>query len=209
MAIVFPLAYTFLEDIFHPLAFHPTLMPQQMTSQQASGGVIVKDLGPPLWRADIVSRWLTQREALKAIAALNSLQGSIGTFYIYSTLLKNPQADPRGTTLGASIVKIKTVYFDGFDLKGLPAGYVISVGDRLTINSLYHYYEVLETATADGSGNTNGFFTQPKPLPGAAVDQVVALLHPIFLAVMVPGSLKQEIQGRLTKLSFTAQQVFS
>lgn len=209
MAIVFPIAYTFLEDIFHPLAFHPTLGFQQMTSQQASGGTVVKDIGPPLWRAEITSRWLTQREALKAIAALNSLQGSIGTFYVYSTLLKNPQLDPRGTTLGASIVKIKTVYFDGFDLKGLPAGYVISVGDRLTINTLYHYYEVLETATADGSGNTNGFYTSPKPLPGAVVDQVISLLHPVFLAVIVPGSLKQEVQGPRTKLSFVAQQVFS
>ena len=73
---------------------------------------------------------------LKQIAAcVCKLHGAQELFHLFDPLSKYPQADPDGSILVASAVRINSVGTGGrtISLKGLPAGYVLTLADKMQI----------------------------------------------------------------------------
>ena len=210
MAISYPLSAADFMGMLRVQAVVPYLQFQQELSALASGGVVAKDLGPALWMADVQTLVLRPLLFEEILAAIESLQGSIGTFFLYDTLKCCPKADPKGTILGASNVKINSTSARSISLKGLPAGYVISRGDRFSFNYgtplMRGYHRALETVTANGSGITPAFDVAPQIRQGAAADQSVQLIKPTVLMRIVPNSFSAA-PGTLSSIQFKAQQV--
>lgn len=210
MAISYPLAAADFMQLLRVQAVVPYLQFQQELSALASGGVVAKDLGPALWMADVQTLVLRPLLLEEILAAIESLQGSIGTFFLYDTLKCCPKADPHGTILGASNVKINTATSRGLSLKGLPAGYVITRGDRLSFDygspPMRGYHRALETVTANGSGTTPEFDVSPNIRAGAAADQTIHLIKPAVIMRIVPNSFSCAA-GTLSSVQFKAQQV--
>lgn len=210
MAITYPLSTTAFIGLLRVQAITPYLQFQQEIAPQASGGVIAKDLGPALWMADIQTVSLKRTLLDEIQAAIESMQGSIGTFYCYATSRWYPKSDIGGAILGASAVKINSVPDNvSLSLKGLPAAYVISRGDLFHFDygsTTRAFHRVLETVTANGSGVTSAFAVSPHIRAGAASDQAVTLIKPQVLMRIVPGSYSVSA-GLLSQIQFKAQQV--
>ena len=210
MAISYPLAAADFMALLRVQAVVPYLQFQQELSALASGGTVAKDLAPALWMADVQTLVLRPLLFEEVLAAIESLQGSIGTFFLYDTLKCCPKADPKGTILGASNVKINSASARAVSFKGLPAGYVISRGDRFHFDYgvplTRGYHRALETVTADGSGITPAFDVAPQIRQGAAADQTIHLIKPAVIMRIVPNSFSAA-PGTLSSLQFKAQQV--
>jgi hypothetical protein len=208
MTISYPLSTANFLDLLPLPAVVPRLVPQQELSNQASGAVLGKDLGPELWMADIETAPMNDDDAARAQALVEALQGSQQTFWCYSTKRRYPKNDPTGSIVGSSAVKIRAISGSyGLQLKGLPASYVLSVGDILSVAARYGYHRVLESVTSDGSGNTSTFSVASRLRNGEAVDDAVTLKIPTFLACVVPGSLDIRADVKFTRLSFKVCQV--
>jgi hypothetical protein len=193
-----------------------TLAPRQEYSGTAGGDVVAKDLGPALWRASIRSTALRNAVANQIEALIDGLDGSLGTFYVWNPKAQGPASDPAGTILGASTVKIKAPDDDDatvLQLKGLPAGYVLTRGDMLSFDwgnpaSRALHRIVSASVTADLSGDTGDIVVRPPIRPGAAVDDVVTLIRAAAEMRLVPGSFSAPSSGPTwSTVSFEAVQV--
>ncbi len=186
----------------------------QDISLAGDGGLWVKDLAPPLWQAKLTSNELVHAKALQCQALYNAMGGSLQTFLAWNPLAPYPQADPSGTILGASTVKIHTVDSGMvlLRLKGLPVGYVVTLGDFLCFDygagPSRAFHQIAETAVADGTGVTPLFQIAPPLRTGAAADQIVTLKKPAALMRMRPKSFKIGNTSRMKSVvSFEAVQV--
>lgn len=94
----------------------------QEISGQSSGVIRVKDLRPALWRARIVCAAMTHLEERQAMALIGDIEDLYSTFYVWKPNAPYPYADPGGSILGASAVKINSLNADNkrLSLKGLP-----------------------------------------------------------------------------------------
>lgn len=166
-------------------------------NDELSGGgdarVWQAELADPLWTG-VVSLALDYNDGLKQIAALTrKLHGAQESFFLCDPLSQYPQADPTGVILGAVAVAVHTVATSSLRLKGLPAGYVITLGDKGQIAfssdpTLNYFFEFSESATADGSGVTAAIEVFPHVPPGVAEDDVVILAKPACKVFIMPGS---------------------
>lgn len=213
MALSFPLSTTAFFDLLKVRAVSPYLEFQQELSRQGSGGVIAKDLAPALWKADVSTVPLNDDDFNDIEAMIESLQGSINTFYLYDTKRRYPKSDPTGSIVGSNTVQINSVGGDNksLTLKGLPASYTISRGDRFSFDyggtPSRAYHRALETVVANGSGVTPSFMVSPYLRPGAAADQVVTLKIPTALMQIVPGSHRASPELPFSSISFTCSQI--
>ena len=192
------------------------LLWRQEQSRQANGVTRVKDFGEPLWRMTASTRSLSRPELDHWRARLNALENGIKTFKGYPLSRCYPIAYPRGTwPTGAAFDGVSaTVYSIGADNKSLavdmlPAGFVFSVGDFISVaysaGTKFALLQVMETATASGAGVTPEFEVRPHLPIGLAVDDVVSVRRPHCLMTLVPGSVASESEdnGR-GKISFSA-----
>lgn len=189
------------------------LLARVETSRTAGGVTRAKELGPQLWRATFQTVPLAYAAGAKFSAWLASLDGGVRTFEAHDVLHPFPAADPAGATLGASAVAIKAVTGGALSLKGLPAGYVLTAGDYLafdTAGGLRALHQVMETVTADGSGETAAFEVRPHVRAGAAADDVVDLTRPAGRFTLDPGSVSRSlVQGGALAFGFVGVQVLS
>lgn len=210
MAITYPLSTAAFVELLKVESIVPMLDYQQEFAHLAGGPIIAKDLGPALWMAEVKTVALSRNEFVDVKSVLNSLMGSLNSFYLYDTQRRYPKADPTGSIVGASAVKINSVPDNlSISLKALPASYVLTRGDKLHFDysSSRGYYEVLETVTANGSGVTSAFAVAPYVRSGAAANQDVTLKKPAMLARIMPGSIQVEAGIIASKLSFRCMQV--
>ena len=128
---------------------------RQEQSTQASGRVIVKDMGAPLWTLRAMSKMLSPNRLDQWRAELNKLENGLQTFKAYPMSRCYPQAYPNGSWYtGAGfggIAALASIHTNrkAISLSGLPAGFVLSVGDYISIGGDLH--QVMEAATADGT----------------------------------------------------------
>jgi hypothetical protein len=99
-------------------------------------------------------------------------------------------------------------------LSGLPAGYVITMGDYLHVDygtpSRRALLQASEGATANGSGVTGEFEVRPHLRPGIATALAVTLKKPAAKVKIVPGSVRIEtVTTLLSQLRFTARQTLA
>lgn len=213
MAIVYPLSTANFFDLLRLQDSTLQIMPVQESSQLARGDYLVKDLGPALWTGAFVTANLPLDDAMDVQALVESLQGSLYSFYAYNVRRPFPKADPTGSIIGANTVQILAIGSDNrtLQLKGLTAGYVLTRGDLIAFDyglaRSRAYHRVLESITADGSGNTGFFTVEPAIRTGATVNEVVTLKKPAAQMCMVPGSFRPQSGNLYMSFTFAAYQV--
>lgn len=190
------------------------LMWRQEVSRTQAGVTRVKDFGEPLWTMSASTRSLSRRELDYWRARLDALEGGLKTFKGYPLSRCWPIAYPGGSWPtgvafdGVSAVVHTVSSTNSLRLKSLPAGYVVSVGDMLSIahsTTKYCLVRAMETVTADGSGITAAFEVRPHLAIGVAANDVVSVKRPHCPMTLVPGSVSasSEDNGR-GKISFDA-----
>ncbi|NGN45185.1 hypothetical protein G6N74_29465 [Mesorhizobium sp. CGMCC 1.15528] len=208
MAITYP--YNFL-DLFPGWATEFDVLYRQEQSRTAGGRTIVKDLGSPLWTATFQSRSMQPNELDEWRARMKALEGGTQEFRAWPTSRCYPIAYPNGvgmgTVSGAQVNSIaanrKTI-----SLKGLPVGYTDRIGDYIQIGTS-NLHQVLEAATANGSGVTGTFEVRPHLWPLSAVNDAVTVVKPSCLMTQVPGSLSTTAELQTGRGTITFQAVES
>lgn len=184
------------------------LRDRQEISRTAGGLTRVKALGPALWTGEFQTAPLVGAEARALLAWLDSLDGGAQTFTAYDVRHQFPASDPTGSH--ADTVQISGISGGAIAMKGLPAGFVLTVGDWLSFatSTGRALHRVAETGTANGSGVTNVFAVRPVIRGNPAPNTPVTLKQPRALWMMDPGSLRVEAVGGIgTQCSWTATQV--
>ena len=175
---------------------------RQEQSTQASGRVLVKDMGSPLWQLRAASRVLKPNALDQWRAKLNALENGLMTFWGYSMSRCYPQAYPNGswptggsfTGLTANLASINANR-KAITVSALPAGFGLSVGDyiSITVGSRKDLHQVMEAVTA-ASGTTTEFEVRPHLWPDVTVTKAVAVKQPACLMAIVPGSIASDAQ---------------
>lgn len=132
----YPLTTTAFLDLVRPgVECQFDLNVQQALSNQASGGIIAKNLAPPLWRCNYQSVPLTDAQFAKVQGLVEALQLNRKTFKAYNPKRRYPINDPTGVTLGGTVGRIGRQ--DGqyaVQLAGLPASYLLKIGDMFAVD---------------------------------------------------------------------------
>jgi hypothetical protein len=195
MAIIYPYSLSFFADKLKISGVTWDIKRNDEMSGLGSGMFFQAELAPPLWTGD-VSLDTRDSDELKQIAALiRKLHGAQEAFFLYDPLSKYPQADPTGSILGSNVVQVAEIGadFDRISLKGLPAGYVLTLGDKVQIAHgsapvRYAFLEVSETVVADGSGITAEFHVFPHVPVALAIDDVATLKKAACRVVIQPST---------------------
>lgn len=208
MTITYPIT-----DILTAVAFQDqTFQPQfrQELSRTAIGRTIGKDLGPALWVATYKTIGLDADDALAYEAKLNSLDGVIHDFEAFDLRRRFPRAHPDGAFNDDGVLASVNASNRALTLSGLDAGQTISAGDYLAFDygGSRALHQALETAVANGSGETPEFEVRPHVRPGYVLNNAVTLKTPRGRFSLAPGSVTTALQdGLFTVVSFQAVQI--
>jgi hypothetical protein len=164
------------------------------TSRTRGGEILTADLGASLWSGKIELGPMTQAEARAITPLLNILRSAKGSIMVADSARLRPALDPTGSILGASaptVLATGTTWRE-LSLTGLPPGYVLSPGDRITWAEAgrWHLHEIVQGVTADAGGVTPMIEVTPPlrvaPTPGVSV----LLTNPRCRAVVDPASIE-------------------
>lgn len=193
------------------------LWPMANVQQNATGGgeVITAGIGARLWEGEATLVPTENPGAVEAVLA--TLEEPGFTFFATPPKRAFPQADPDGTILGAATPVIASLPAGGrsLTLSGLPAGYVLSVGDYLSFQRgspvRHEFHRIVTPATANGSGVTPEFDVTPGIRPGVIVGATVQLVRPFFRAVLLPGSIQPApiVAGPAGAMTFAFRQTLA
>lgn len=170
---------------------------------QGTGHDMQSELADPKWTARMTMRPHQNLDARKIAAKARKLDGSALTFMVYDPQNPYPYADPLGTILGASVVQVASIGVNNTSLalKNLPAGYIITAGDKGQINygDNVFFFEFSENMTANGSGLTAAIEIWPHVDVGIAVNQTVILKKPACkMSIMPDGFSPGRSKGPIT-----------
>lgn len=195
MVQTFPMA---LDEFFEGLpiqSFKSDLGEAMEYNQDGSGAILTADMGPRLWKNDIIVRTGNYTTIEQIKARLNLLRYPGRSLFVHAMPFMAPQADPDGSILGASVITLTDV--DGSNnrvvtLSGFPVGYELTTGDFMSFSYgsnpiRYAMHQFAETAVANALGIITievGSFIRP----GYVLDSAVTLIKPFYKAVVVPGS---------------------
>lgn len=195
MAISFPLSIEQFADRLAITEVKWRLQEQQEYSGLGSGEVLAADLGPSLWMGDVRLAVGYHDDVADIQAMVETLDGSINSFFLYDPRKTFPRDDPDGSKLGASVPRIYVIGANNksLALKGLPNGYVLSRGDFLSFDYGTNpvrraFHRIVETVTAGSNGNTIEFEVRPHLRPGVVMDLAVTLVKPAAKVIMVPNT---------------------
>lgn len=215
MALADPLPLASFADLLPVASVKWKLREHQEISGLGSGQILVAELAPPLWTADVVLAAMRNEDAGKVQGLIESLDGGLRSFYLYAPQRIGPQSDPDGTLLSTSTVKIYSLDVNNKEMRlyGLPPGFVLSAGDFMSFDygsnpTRRAFHRVLNTVTADGSGITPTFEVRPHLRSGVATDIVVTLVKASAKVMIVPGSFDPGTADPVvtTGMSFSAIQ---
>lgn len=132
---------------------------------------------------------------------------TVGNFSIGGAVLARPRVKAwkatRTANPSAASVQVKTKGANNrsLSLKGLPPFYTVTKGDKLSIaygSGKFFYAEAMETAVADGAGDTAEFEIQPFLATGTAVNDAVTLKKaPVKCKIVVDSYRPSSGQGNL------------
>jgi hypothetical protein len=174
---------------------------RQEQSTLASGRILVKDMGSPLWTLRATTKTLSPNNLDLWRAKMASLENGLQTFLGYSMSRCYPIKYPLGawptgsafTGLTANLASINANR-KAVTLSALPAAFVLSAGDyiSITIGTRKDLHQVMETVTANGSGVTPEFEIRPSLWPDMTITKAVAVKQPSCLMAVVPGSVSSD-----------------
>jgi hypothetical protein len=215
VTLSFPLAVADLADLLPIAAVAWNEARQDAVSALGSGEWLTHELAPPLHEAEVRTARLPHARAEQLRARLRALDGG-AHFYLCNPTVLYPQADPGGAILSSANVVIATINANrkALTLSGLPAGYVITMGDYMHVDygtpSRRALMQAVEGATANGSGVTAEFEVRPHLRPGIIAGLAVTLKKPAAKVKIVPGSVRVEtVTTLLSQLRFTARQTLA
>ena len=195
MTIVYPYGLTVLADRLPIQSVTWDIKRNDELSGSGDSRVWQAELADPLWTADVQLDRDRHNEMKQIAALIRKLHGAQESFFLFDPLSKYPQADTDGTVLGASTVQVEAVGSERqtLALKGLPAGYELTLGDKGQIayssNPTQNYFfEFSEGITADGSGVTAEVEVFPHVPAGLVADDAVTLARPACKVFIMPGS---------------------
>jgi hypothetical protein len=185
---------------------------RQEQSTLASGRVLVKDMGSPLWTLRASTKPLSPNNLDAWRARLNQLENGLQTFWGYPMSRCFPIAYPNGSWPtggafnGSAVLSSINPNRKAIVLQALPAGFKLSTGDYLSIAGDLH--QVMESAIANGSGITGEFEIRPHLWPAVtAPTPGVLLKQPACQMAIVPGSVASDAQsGGWGSISFSAME---
>lgn len=195
MALTFPLSLNDFADKLKISTVKWELKRWDQLSGLGSGDVLAAQLAPPRWAATVTLAAMYHADAAQVQALVESLDGPTNSFFLYAPQLPFPQADPDGSILGASSVTIHTVGGNNKSLRlaGLPAGYVLTIGDYLAFDygsnpTRRAFHRIVETVTADGTGLSPLFEVRPHLRPGVTTTLPVTLAKPAAKVFIMPDT---------------------
>ncbi|MBB3288154.1 MULTISPECIES: hypothetical protein [unclassified Rhizobium] len=202
MTVIYPYSLSAFADLLKIASVVWDVQRNDELSGIGDGRIWQAELAPPLWTGTVTLVPMLNQAAKQIAARIRKLHGAQEALFLYDPLSQYPQADIGGVTLGASAVKVSSVggNFDTLALKGLPANYVLTVGDKMQIaygaNPMrYAFLEVSETVAANGAGVTASFGVFPFVPTGIVADLAVTLIKPACKCVIVPGSANPGTAG--------------
>ena len=192
MAVSYPYSLPAFADLLKISSIVWDIQRNDELSGSGDGRVWQAELAPPLWTGTVTLSDMYNAEAKQIAARIRKLHGAQEALFLYDPLSKYPQADPDGTKLGSASVSVVALGADNasLSLQGLPAGYRLTVGDKIQVGygGRYAFLEVSETASADGQGITPVFGVFPHLPAGFTAGLGVILLLPACKCLIMPGS---------------------
>jgi hypothetical protein len=175
---------------------------RQEQSTQASGRILVKDMGSPLWTLRAASKVLSPNNLDAWRAKLEALENGLQTFLGYSMTRCYPILYPNGSWptggafngLTANLASINANR-KAITVSSLPVGFTLSVGDyiSITVGTRKDLHQVMEAATAT-AGTTAEFEIRPHLWPDVTTTKAVAVKQPACQMAIVPGSISSDAQ---------------
>ncbi|MET3601808.1 hypothetical protein [Martelella mangrovi] len=184
-----------LSDFFDHLPLLPMRWVIQRNDELSGAGEGVywqAELAPPLWGAEVSVRPVRLPQASEISALVNRLHGAQEPFLFRDPFICGPRRDPSGNQLTGASVTVASVSGFSLGLSGLPAGYQLSIGDKLQITSSGKtaFVEVSENVVATAGGTTGAFDVFPRLPALVSAGDVVTLVKPACPCVIVPKSYK-------------------
>ncbi|MGY5812000.1 hypothetical protein ACXHXG_30410 [Rhizobium sp. LEGMi198b] len=202
MTVTYPYALSAFADLLKISSVVWDIQRNDELSGTGDGRLWQAELAPPLWTGTVTLIPMLNQAAKQIAARIRKLHGAQEALFLYDPLSQYPQADIGGAILGASVVQVASIggNFDTLALKGLPAGYVLTVGDKMQIAyssnpTRYAFLEASETVAADGTGVTPSFGVFPHVPTGVAANLAVTLIKAACKCVIVPGSANPGTAG--------------
>jgi len=125
-------------------------------SGTGDGDLWQAELARPLWTVEVTLNEGLHDELKQIGALIRALDGARQAFMMCDPLSLYPQADPGGLILGSAVVTLGAIGADRrvLPLQGLPAGYVLNVGDKVQIQGTTKsaFVEVSRTILAEANG---------------------------------------------------------
>jgi hypothetical protein len=191
MAVSYPYTLPVLADRLKIQKVSWSIQRNDEMSGGGDGRVWQAELAPPLWMAtiELCEMDLDQAEAVAAL--IRKLHGAQESFLLYNPARKYPAADPTGALLGSAYVTVAAVGGNTISLAGLPAGYMVSLGDKMSITyagARVAFLEASETVAANGAGATGAIEVFPHVPVGVQAGQAVTLVRPACKCFIMPGT---------------------
>lgn len=191
-----------------------SLVERQQISRVGSGTPYSRESHDPIFGGKYRTVPLEMPVLRVMLAKLRNRRGVLDTLLCHDMGQPYPASSPLGafTETNLKIKAIDSGTRATIALKGLPAGFVLTIGDYFVIirsDGGRSLHQVQASVTADGSGDTAQFAIYPHRLAATVADQVVSLKRPAMVAVIEPGTLGQpeNVGGLFFELSFSVVQV--
>ncbi len=213
MALTFPYAVTSFADILRMSSVKFQLIPDQQISGAGKGRIIVADMGPKYWEAEVRLINMEHDVARQVQAMIEALDGSLNDFFLYDPRWAYPAEDWGGPRLGPAVVTIGALNANNKEmtLSGLPNGYVLTPGDMLHFDFGVPSKRALHRIVAGGvaAGGSVGIEVRPHIEPGATTGLVASLIKPSARMKIVPESFDPgTARGMITSgMGFKCRQV--
>lgn len=196
VAITFPLSLANFFDQLPIQSVEPAIQRNDQIDGLENGQILTAETAPPLRRYDVNFRPLSYDQSDDIEGMIESLDGSLKTFYFCMVPRLYPIADPKGILLGSNVITLTVINANNKEitLSGFPSGYKMSRGDFISLPfgpslSLYACHRIVQGAIANGSGIMT-VEVRPNIHPGTVVATPVQIKKPMLKAIMFPGSLQ-------------------
>lgn len=216
MARAFPLSYVDFFDGLCIAGMSFSLTDDAASNRTQGGGSVDVSMAPRLWDMSVAMPLRSNAEAHRVTALIELLRKPGASFIGGPRFYAGPFLDPNGVTLGASAPTLASVDSNKRDIAiaGLPAGYVLSIGDYLSWEygaSSYALHRCVGTATANGSGQIAAIEVDPVVRPGWSAGASVRLIKPRAKFVMLPQSFTPASHRVVVAdgMAFSARQVLT
>lgn len=189
--------------LLRPVKFSFDFEPIGALSRTLGGAVSFQEkIGGSLWRMDLQSRPLSERDYGEVFGWKSSLHGSSISFKAFDlrrcfplnygkSTLALPL--PGGGTFNGT-AQVTAAGGGTINVSGLPASYTVTVGDYFSFPWLgtQRLVRALETAGANASGVMTGLNIAPWLRSGGTVPATVVMVQAWVLMRMLPGSWSGE-----------------